>query len=418
VAHINRLSALKIARTNAPGLYADGAGLYLQVATYAARDGERQSKSWIFRFSRQGRERQMGLGSIDTFNLADARERARECRKLLADGMDPIQHRDAARAAALADAARAMSFRQCAESYIKMHRKGWRNPKHAEQWPSSLGAYAYPVIGDVPVGEVDTAMVVKLLEPIWHAKPETATRVRGRIAKILDWAAAMKHRPAGANPARWVGHLDKLLPKQGAGARVKHHAAMPWADVPMFMAELRASEDVSAQALEFTILTAARTNETIGARVCEFDLTAKLWTVPAERMKAGKDHEVPLSDRALDIVRPWLSGKRKSDFAFPGAITGRGLSDMALLERVRGMRDGITTHGFRSSFRDWAGDATAYPREVVEAALAHTIKSKAERAYRRATALEKRRRLMADWAKFCALPAREGATIHLIGAAR
>lgn len=418
MAHVNRLSAVKISKANSPGLYADGAGLYLQVAAYPAKDGERLSKSWIFRFSRQRRERQMGLGSVDTLTLADARERARECRKLLLDGIDPIDHREAARAAVALAAARAMSFQQCAEAYIRTHRKGWRNPKHAQQWPSTLATYAYPTIGAVPVGDVDTPMVVRLLESIWQEKPETAKRVQGRIAKILDWAAAMKHRSTGDNPARWVGHLDKLLPRHSKTTRVRHHPAMPWADVPAFMHALRQRPDTSACALELTILTAARTNETIGARVAEFDFAAKLWRVPAGRMKAGKAHEVPLSDRAIEILRPYVEGKDDTCVVFPGAIDGRGLSDMAMLELLRGMRPGLTVHGFRSSFRDWAGDNSAYPREVIEAALAHTIRDATEKAYRRGSALDKRRRLMADWAKFCAsTPTVSGANVVAIGAA-
>lgn len=411
---VNRLSAVKIAKTNEPGRYPDGGGLYLRVAEYEVKAGTARSKNWVFRFERHGRERQMGLGSLETLSLADARTKARECRMALLEGRDPIEARQAVRTQERATVARAMTFQACAQAYIRTHQAGWKNPKHAAQWPSTLATYVYPVFGGVAVGDVDAAMVVKCLEPIWTSKPDTAIRVRGRIEKVLDWAAAYKHR-TGDNPARWRGHLDKLLPSQSKTKRVRHHPALPWSELPTLMAELRARDDVSSRALEFTILTAGRTNEVIGARLPEIDFKGKLWTIPGERMKGGRPHIVPLSDRAVAILEA-LPQEAGSDFLFAGARQGRPLSDMAMLELLRGLRPGFTVHGFRSTFRDWAGDRTNFPREVIEAALAHVIEDETEAAYRRGTAVEKRRRLMAEWGKFCGMiPAGAGKNVVSIG---
>jgi integrase len=387
----NRLSAMGIRAATKPGRYADGGGLYLQVSQSGTR-------AWLFRFMRNGAARHMGLGPARDVSLAEARTMASDCRKLLLSGADPIEQRQAVRVSAKLDAARAMTFRECAEKHIGAHEAGWKNPKHRAQWKSTLATYAYPVIGGLPVAAVDTALVLKAIEPIWAAKPETAGRVRGRIEAVLDWARARGFRD-GENPARWRGHLDKLLPSGRKVARVKHHAALPYAEIAAFMEDLRAREGVGARALEFAILTAARTGETVNARWSEIDFTAKHWAIPAERMKAGRAHRVPLSPRALEI----LGGlPREGDFVFIGGRADRPLSNMALLATLRRMGCGdLTAHGFRSTFRDWCAERTAYPRDVAEMALAHTIKNQTEAAYRRGDLFEKRRRLMSDWSKYC-----------------
>ena len=294
-----------------------------------------------------------------------------------------------------------MTFAACAERYIASHKVGWRNPKHAAQWPATLGTYVYPVFGSLPVQAVDVGLVMKAIEPIWVQKPETAGRVRGRIERVLDWATARGYRQ-GENPARWRGHLENLLPKKSKVRRVEHHAALPYVEIGAFMAELRQQEGVPARALEFAILTAARTGEVIGAKWDEIDLDERLWTVPAERMKAGKEHRVPLSDVALAIVEE----RRKiqqDDHIFPGGKAGRPISNMAMLMLLRRMgRGDLTAHGFRSSFRDWAAERTTFPAEVAEMALAHTVSDKVEAAYRRGDLFQKRRYLMEAWAKFCA----------------
>jgi len=404
----SRLTALKVARLSRPGRYGDGAGLYLRVAEYPLTNGKQaRSKNWIFRYERDGRERWMGLGPLNTLSLAEARAQARENRQLLLRNVDPIDARQAARHGARLDAARAITFRQCAEAYIKAQRSSWRNAAHAAQWPASLSRFAYPQIGHLPVAAIDTALVLKVLEPIWAEKTDTASRLRGRIETVLDWAKAREYRN-GDNPARWRGHLDKLLPKVSKVRTVEHHAALPYAQAPAFAAELRARNEISARALEFTILTAARTNETLGAQWSEIDLKARLWTVPGVRMKSGKTHVVPLSDRTIEILES-VQRVRGCPFVFPGAK--QSLSHTAMLKILRGMRPGLSVHGFRSSFRDWAGDRTNHAHDVVESALAHVVKDVTERAYRRGTALEKRARLMADWSRYLATPVARGDTV-------
>ncbi|HMF06829.1 MAG TPA: integrase arm-type DNA-binding domain-containing protein [Methylocella sp.] len=399
-----KLTALKVARLKTPGRYGDGHGLYLRIAEYPDRNGKPlRSRNWVFRFERDGAERWMGLGALHTLSLAEARSAARENRRLLLQGVDPINARKAQRHGAKLDAARGTTFRQCAEAYIKAHRAGWRSAAHAEQWPASLERFAYPHVGHLPVSAIDTALVLKVLEPIWSDVTDTASRLRGRIKNILDWAKVREYRD-GENPARWRGHLDKLLPKVSKVRQTEHHAAMPYAEVPTFMAELRARDEISARALEFTILCGARTNETLGAPWSEIDLRAKLWRIPAERMKkSDKPHTVPLSDRAIEILEalPRVAG---CPYLFPGAKAGQSLSHTAMLKILRGMRPGLTVHGFRSTFRDWAGDCTNHAHDVVEVALAHVVKSPVERAYRRGTALLKRTRLMADWSRYLAKP--------------
>jgi integrase len=391
--HSNRLSAMRVARATKPGRYADGGGLYLQVSQSGTR-------AWIFRFMRNRAARHMGLGPVHDVSLAEARTIAGECRRLLLSGADPIEQRRATRLKAKFDSAHAMTFRQCAEKHIEAHEAGWKNPKHRAQWKSTLATYVYPVIGGLPVAAVDTALVLKAIEPIWAAKPETAGRLRGRIEAVLDWARARGFRHS-ENPARWRGHLDKLLPARRKVKRVKHHAALPFAEIPAFMAELRTREGVSARALEFAILTATRTGETINARWSEIDTAGKIWTIPAERMKRDREHRVPLSARVLEILQAL---PREGDFVFIGARINRPLSDDALLKTLERVgRDDLTTHGFRSTFRDWCAEQTAYARDVAEMALAHAIKDQTEAAYRRGDLFEKRRRLMSDWAKYCSL---------------
>ena len=399
---MNKLTAMAVKAQSKPGCYADGGGLYLQVSAFG-------TKAWLFRFMRDGRARKMGLGPVHTVTLAMAREKATNCRRQLLDEIDPIEARKSRRTKARLETARAMTFRQCAESYIKAHRAGWKNDKHAAQWPSTLAAYVYPVFGELPVAAIDTALVVKTLEPIWTEKPETAGRVRGRIESVLDWAAARGYRD-GENPARWKGHLQNLLPAKSKVARVNHHAALPYAEHPAFMADLRARDGVGARALEFAILSATRTTETIEARWNEIDLKAKVWTIPAERMKAGREHRVPLSTRAVEILEVL---PREAEHVFIADNKSKAL--LATLKRMG--RGDLTAHGFRSTFRDWAAETTAYPAEVVEMALAHTIKDKAEAAYRRGDLFEKRRRLMADWAGYCAAPIRTGDVVPMRGLA-
>ena len=392
---VGRLTALKVLKVKKPGMYADGAGLYLQVTG----DGDKHvAKSWIYRFTLGGRAREMGLGSLSTFGLAEARIKATECRRLTYEGIDPIEARRSARARVALDAAKTLTFKACAEQYIAAHGAGWRNAKHAAQWGSTLKTYAEPVIGSLPVQNIDTALMMKILEPVWSKKPETAGRLRGRIESVLDWATARGYR-VGENPARWRGHLDKLLPARAKVRRVKHHAALPYDELGEFIAALQAQDGVAARALEFLILTAARTGEVIGARPGE--IKDRVWTVPAERMKGGREHRVPLSAPALTIAES-VKKEHASEFLFPGGKRAKPLSNMAMLALLRRMeRPDLTAHGFRSTFRDWAAERTNYPREVVEMALAHAINSKVEAAYRRGDLFAKRCSLMAEWAKFC-----------------
>lgn len=402
---VNKLTAKAVAAAKQPGRYGDGAGLWLDVSP----GGNRR---WAFRYMLAGRSREMGLGSADVVTLAEAREGAAAARRLLHAGTDPLVQRDEARAVAKAmrQAAAARTFRDVAGMYVKAHEASWRNAKHRAQWTATLDAYAFPHFGNEPVAGVNKGHVMAALEPIWQDKPETASRLRGRIESVLDYAAARGWRE-GVNPAAWRGNLAHVLPRRSKLARVEHHAALPWRDVGAFMAALRAQKGVAALALDFAILTAARTGEAIGATWGEVDLDHAAWTIPGARMKAGQDHRVPLSDAALDVLRRAVKlhpgGTPKQDApVFPGGKLGRGLSSMALLALLRRMeRTDLTTHGFRSTFRDWAAEATGYPREVAEAALAHTLRDKVEAAYRRGDLFEKRRRLMDDWAAHCAKPA-------------
>ncbi|WP_035551514.1 site-specific integrase [Burkholderia sp. 9120] len=389
----NRLSPLTVTRTTKPGLYADGGGLYLQITAAGV-------KSWLFRYMRAGKARGMGLGPVHTIGLAEARTRTLDCRRLLLDGVDPIDSRNAERAAQRVAQANEMTFEQCAEKYIEAHRAGWKNAKHADQWTNTLSTYAAPVFDSLPVSAIDTALVMRVLEPIWATKTETASRVRGRIESVLDWATVRGYR-AGENPARLKGHLATLLPKRSRVRKVEHHPALPYAQLGEFMQTLRSQEGVAARALEFLILTATRTNEVIGSTWSEFNLDEGVWTVPPERMKMGKEHRVPLSARAIEIIKAQKEVKR-GDYVFQGARDKKPLSNMAMLQLLERMKhDDITVHGFRSTFRDWAGETTHYPREVCEAALAHGIKDKAEAAYARGDLFVKRAALMQAWATYC-----------------
>lgn len=365
MASTNRLSAMEVARLGRPGRYADGGGLYLQISKW-------KTKAWLFRFERNGRERQMGLGSTDIVSLADARERARAARLILLDGGDPIEHRKDGRRALLVQEARRMTFAECAATYVELHSPSWRNPKHRAQWTSTLRTYAFPIVGSLPVQDLDTDLVVKVLQPIWVNKTETANRLRGRIEKILDWAAATGRRP-GENPARWRA-LKDLLPDKGRLLREsrRQQPALPFREMPRFVKGIRRLPGTSARALEFLILTVSRTSEVISARAGEFDLLHKLWTVPKERMKSGREHQVPLSAAALRLLKSLPFPTDSDSCVFAGRRAGQPLSNMAMLELLRRLgRDDIVVHGFRSTFKDWAAETTHHENIVTEMALAH-----------------------------------------------
>ena len=405
------LTAKAVERTTTPGRYRDAGlrGLYLQINPNGA-------KSWLLRYERSGRERWHGLGPADIVGLKDARERARQARLLLLDGVDPIEHRKAQRAARALEAAKAMTFQQCAEAYIAANEGAWSNAKHAAQWTTTLTTYVYPKIGNLPVADIDTGLVLKCVEPHWPTKTETMSRVRGRIESVLDWAGVRGYRK-GDNPSRWRGHLEHVLPAKGDIAKVRHHSALPYGELPAFMVELRTREGTAARALEFTILTAARTGEVIGAQWSEFDVDAALWTVPADRTKGGREHRVPLSERAVELLRA-LPIEAGNGHVFMGSRQA-GLGSLAMTQLLKRMGHGdITVHGFRSTFRDWAAEQTAFPNHVVEMALAHVIGDKVEAAYRRGDLLTKRRQLAEAWSKFCSSPPATGATVVPIRSAQ
>ena len=394
----------------APGRYGDGGNLYLFVKPTGAR-------VWTFRFTLPGQKpREMSLGNEADVSLSEARDLAQNARKLLNSGRDPIEAREQARREA---ASQGKTFREVATLYIASHQDAWRNAKHRVQWTSTLDTYAHPTLGDLPMGKIAVADVLGVLEPIWKAKPETASRVRGRIEAVLDYATARGWR-TGENPARWKGHLANLLPKRSKIAAVQHHAALAWGECPAFMRALIGQKGTAALALRFTILTAARTSEVTGATWGEVDLTAKVWTVPGERMKAGREHRVPLSPAALAVLRELKAKDMKpADPVFLGGKPGVGLSNMAMTAVLRRMkRSDLTVHGFRSSFRDWCAEATPHPRDVAEAALAHTLRDKVEAAYRRGDMLDRRAKMMTEWAIFLARPADAGAVVSIRGRRR
>jgi integrase len=381
-------SAKQVENWKTPGRHAVGFGCYLQIAGEGGR-------SWVFRYQHNGRARHVGLGSVAEVTLAQARDKALECRRALREhGIDPLASRAAARAKAALDAAKGVTFKECAERYIKAHEAAWRSPVHRRQWANTLAQYVYPTFGNLPVATIDTALVTRALEPIWNDKAETASRVRGRIESILDWAKARNFRD-GENPARWKGHLENLFPARSKVAKTVHYAALPYDELPAFMAALRTRDGLSARALEFTILTACRTNEVLGARWEE--IANGVWTIPAERMKGGREHRVPLSKRASAILGAL---PRENGFVF--SKHGKPLSSVAMLKALRRMgRDDITAHGFRSSFMDWAHEQTAYAKVAIDQALAHAVGDKVEAAYRRGDLFDKRARLMSEWAVFC-----------------
>jgi integrase len=408
---VEKLTPLGVNKTKQPGYYGDGNGLWLQVS----KSG---SKSWIFRFTLGGKQREMGLGALHTVNLPEARAKAKDCRFLLLEGKDPVEARNMSKMADALERAKMMTFDQCAKAYIDAHKSSWTNVKHRAQWESTIATYASPTIGSLPVASVDTALVVKVLNPMWQTKTETATRLRGRIESILDWATTSKYRQ-GENPARWRGHLENLLANPEKVAKVVHHAALPWQDIGKFMRALKQRDGIAARAVEFTVLTATRSGEVRGAKWAEIDLEAALWVIPAERMKGKVEHRVPLSTAALALLNAM---PRINNLVFPGTKEDTALSDMSLTAVLRRMNStgdenqeqqwldgagrGITVHGFRSTFRDWCAEsiANSFPREVCEHALAHSLPDKVEAAYRRGTLIDKRKLLMQAWADHCFAP--------------
>lgn len=387
------MGALEVKNLTSPGLHFVGgvAGLALQVSPSGG-------KSWVLRAVIGTKRRDMGLGGFPDVPLASAREAARAARAKIKSGIDPIEEARTARSSLKASQTAALTFKQAASNFIESHKASWKNEKHAQQWENTLASYAHPRIGHLLISDIGLAQVLSVIEPIWKAKPETASRLRGRVETILDWATARGHRE-GLNPARWKGHLDKLLPKPNKVAKVKHHPALDAADMSEFMSRLQEQTGVSARALEFAILTAARSGEARGASWAEIDLQGKTWIIPGHRMKAGKEHRVPLSDAAVRLLEatPRTAG---SDLLFTSPKGGQ-LSDMALSAVTRRMGAACVPHGFRSTFRDWVSECTHYPGDMAEMALAHTISDKVEAAYRRGDMFEKRRALMNDWATHC-----------------
>lgn len=389
----SELGPLAVSRINRPGLHTVGgvSGLALQVLPSGGR-------TWILRATIGARRREMGLGGYPDVTLAKAREAAREARDLIRRGIDPIEAGRDARRSLRENNTPAMTFRSAAEAYMAAHAASWKNSKHRDQWAATLIKYAYPVLGDIDVAKVELPHIMHVLEPIWLAKTETAKRLRGRLEMVLDWATAREFR-TGSNPARWRGHLDKLLAKPSKVRRIVHHRALPVGDLPDFMRALSKSEGIGGRALEFAILTAARSGEVRGATWSEIDTTNRLWVIDGARMKAGREHRVPLSDASLRVLAA-LPGGKPNEPVFT-ALSGGSLSDMTISAVLRRMKVDAVPHGFRSTFRDWAAERTHYPNEVAEMALAHSVGSKVEAAYRRGDLFEKRVSLMRDWAGFC-----------------
>lgn len=387
------LGPLAVSRLTRPGLHAVGGvpGLALQVLASGGR-------TWILRVMIGNRRREMGLGGYPGVTLAMAREAAREARDMIRRGIDPIESARAARAALKVEPTVSYTFKAAAEAYIASHEAGWKNPKHRDQWTATLKNYAYPVMGKLDVSAIELPHVMRVLEPIWIRKTETAKRLRGRIEMVLDWAGARGFR-SGPNPARWRGHLDKLLAKPSKVHRITHHRALPIDEMAQFMTQLRAAEGTGARALEFAILTAARSGEVRGATWKEIDLDARIWTISAARMKAAREHRAPLSRAAVAVLTAMPSG-RPDAYVFKAAHGGR-ISDMTISAVLRRLEVDAVPHGFRSTFRDWAAERTTYPNEVAEMALAHAVGNKVEAAYRRGDLFEKRLAMMDDWADFC-----------------
>lgn len=398
------ITALAVKKlTKIPGLHAVGGarGLYLHVQASPSSPNMNPSfaASWIYRYSFAGRRRDMGLGSYLDLSLEEARHKATQYRRQILKNIDPIDHKRQQTDIENKSHAKRTTFQQCIDSYLDAHSDAWKNAKHHAQWRSTLETYACPVIGNLNVAQVDAGLVMQILEPIWKTKTETASRLRGRIESILDWATVRGYRE-GDNPARWKGHLDKLLPSPSKIAKVKHFTALPYKEIPPFMQLLREQQGIGAAALEFAILTATRSGEVRGALWSEIDVDERIWVIPGERMKAGREHRIPLSDAAMVIIEK-MQQHHVSDYVFPGTKDDRPLSDMSLTAVLRRMERGdLTAHGFRSTFRDWASETTAYPREVCEMALAHTITNKVEAAYRRGDLFDKRMALMNEWARY------------------
>ena len=410
---IGRLTELHVMRAKS-GWHNDGGGLYLRVETKKDRDGkERKSRWWVYRYG-SGGKRYHGLGPAHTIGLAEAREQARRCRQLILEGADPIAAGKARRAAVKLAEASCRTFEWCAEQFHAAHCVGWSNRKHAREWLASLKAHVFPAIGSTPVADIDTAAVVRALETPWCDIPETASRLRSRVEQILDWARVRGYRPDGANPARWKGHLDHLLPARKHRERVKHHAALPYFGVPAFMRELRAHEEIEARALEFVILTCARVNEVVAADWSQVvqDRDGWLWVVPPEQIKGRREHRVPLSKAARAVLERTQREHRHGRI-FPG------VSGHMIWKFLRELTDTATVHGFRSSFRDWAAEQTNFAREVAELALAHRVGDDVEHAYRRGDLLPKRRQLAEAWARYCeSVPATETSKVAPIGGGR
>jgi len=389
---VKQLKDLQIRRFTKPGAYPDGEGLYLQVRDSGAKD-------WFYRYEVAGKGRKRGLGSYPTISLERARDDALVCRQLRKQGIDPIEHYKEIELKKDLEKVKSTTFKECALTYIDTHKHGWRNEKHESQWRNTLETYAYPTIGDLPVQAIDVDLVMKVLEPIWFTKTETASRVRQRIENILDLATVRKLRQ-GDNPAQWRGRLDKLLPKRTKVQKPVHFAAMDYRDVPEYYRSLVTKDTIGSNALAFTILTATRNGEARAVTRSEID--NNVWIIPDTRMKAQREHRVPLSDEAIKIIKKMEPFKRQTDnLIFPGLSPGKPISEASLLKIVKQAHPTLTVHGFRSSFRDWCAEQTSYPREVAEAALAHTLKDKTEAAYQRGDMFEKRRKLMDSWADYC-----------------
>jgi integrase len=400
-----KLTARQVRTLAKPGLYGDGGNLYLQVR------GPEQ-RSWVFRYMIGGKARSMGLGVPPEVSLVEARNRADEARRLVRDGIDPITRREAARAADAAAKARAITFKECTDRYIAAHRTVWKNQRHRHDWQTSVATYAEPVLGKLPVEAIDTVLVLRVLEPIWLTKTETASRVRGRIEMILSYATALGLRD-GPNPAVWRGHLQLILPSRAKVRPRVHLAALDWREAPDFMAKLREQDNIGAKALQFAILTAARSGEVRGATWDEINMEEATWTIPAQRMKAGREHRVPLSKPALAVLQSLDLLRTNTGPVFPGQKLKRPLTDMGLTRPLDRMgRSDLTVHGFRSTFRDWAAETTGYPNHVVEQALAHAIGSAIEAAYRRGDLFTKRIALMNEWANYLERPQAKIVPLH------
>jgi len=402
---VQQLTAFGVARAKEPGYLGDGGGLYLQVSGSG-------SKSWIFRFALAKRRREMGLGPYPEVSLAQAREAAASARSWLKAGKDPIEARVAERERQRLEAARSVTFDQAAEQFISGHEGGWKNEKHRQQWRNTLKTYGSPKIGWLSVGDVGTSEVIGILERIWGTKPETASRLRGRIERILDWAKVRGYRQ-GENPARWRGHLDKVFAAKGKVRKVKHHEAVPIDAMPAIYQRLRGAAGISAKAQRFTILTVVRGGVTTGAKWPEFDRDEGVWTIPAERMKASREHRVPLSKEAIEILDEMVT-VRTDDRVFPGHKKDKPLSLTALSKALRAAGGGnATTHGARSTFKDWASERTSFPNEVSEMALAHVVSDKVEAAYRRGDLMKKRAAMMEAWAGFVATPRKSANVVRI-----